>query len=192
VLAVAGDWEPRPPLPATQATPAEWLACARAAASQPGDAVVTISTGRGKLGEGSQGTVHSGCLAAADALLQALEGCQLLQKMLRPGRGNGSVVPGTDCSGWPLVLAGHGLGAGAAALLSLRLLDQQLGEPCWLGLRPRLCHLASSAEQLPVLTGDACWLGACLRQGPPPYGPLAFPASCAAGPWRLRWPPAAA
>lgn len=141
MLAVAGDWELRPPIAAKQATPAEWLSSTCAAAAQPGDATVAIGRGQDKAGAESRGTVRSGCLAAAEELLRALEGCQLLQKMLRSGPG-GAAVPGRDCSGWPLVLAGHGLGAGAAALLSLRLRHRQLGEPRGLGLACACCCAA--------------------------------------------------
>ena len=43
------------------------------------------------------------------------------------GGGSGDPLASLDCSGWRLVVAGHGVGGGAAALLAPKLADLHLG-----------------------------------------------------------------
>lgn len=72
---------------------------------------------------------HAGSLMAAEALLLQLERSQLLQQLLRGADGGAAgPPPGLDCSGWQVVLVGHGEGAGAAALLAPKLAAMQLGQ----------------------------------------------------------------
>lgn len=124
VLGIAGDWlEPHlsddvaPP-------PCGWL----------GKGVVAAS----------QCWLHAASLEAAQLVLAELEGSGVLRSLLQQpsnagggtgggagggkseeaagaGQAHGAAAGLPDCSGWQLVVAGHGLGAGAAAALALKL-----------------------------------------------------------------------
>ena len=110
VLGIAGVWEPPYLGTDLEELPAGWLG----GGGEPAPA-------------GSW--VHAGSLGAAERLLAHLEAGGMLRQLLQPaqaGSAKGDEPPTQqqqalpDCSGWQLVLAGHGLGAGAAALLALK------------------------------------------------------------------------
>ena len=113
-----------------------------------GVAPAGASPAEGHAGSGPAGAspwAHAASLAAAEVLWEELEVGQLLQQLLPPapcGRPTASAAGqapppsnpkaaaavaaalkgrGLDTEGWQLVFAGHGVGAGAAALLALRL-----------------------------------------------------------------------
>lgn len=165
VLGIAGDWQHPPALPQVQPVPAEWLAVARGsgAAAEAGSGQglevagaadlcslpAAVAAGGGAAPNGNKshgkdrsscGNVHSRSLAAAEALLGELQRSKLLQRLLQPGAGQAEgMLAGVECSGWQLVVAGHGLGAGAACLLASRLHSWQLGEPtCFIAMRHHL------------------------------------------------------
>ena len=148
VLAVAGNWRQPHAVPQATAALPDWLDSAvrsggtAEAGHAAGAAAATPSGGVG--GNGSSSWVHKDSLEAAEALLAELDSRQLLHQLLRPstssggsagaGSGGGEAgeaaagLAGLDCAGWRLVVCGHGLGAGAAALLALKLQAMQLGE----------------------------------------------------------------
>ena len=73
---------------------------------------------KGWLAVGSDSSwAHGPSLAAAEQLAHHLEASGTLQRLIG-GDGSGGLP---DATGWQLVLAGHGLGGGAAALLALKL-----------------------------------------------------------------------
>lgn len=146
VLGIAGSWQWPHVVAEVAPTPAGWLGGGSVAAAEHG-AAATASSGMagtacvdGVQSPGGQRAhssapgswVHRQSLEAAQALLQELEGSQLLQRLLRPAGGGtgggGCPLPALDCSGWRLVVAGHGLGGGAAALLAPKLADLHPGE----------------------------------------------------------------
>lgn len=127
--------------------------------------------------------VHQDSLEAAEALLGELSRHRLLHRLLQPGisgstqagtaSGGGSPgaramgvadspLAGLDCTGWRLVVSGHGLGAGAAALLTLKLQAWQLGALAVLAHGPpaQLCspdlaaRLAAACSLTTVVVGD--------------------------------------
>ena len=69
---------------------------------------------------------HAGILAAARAVAEDVEGEGVLAALLEgaplpPVVGAAPALPPGGCAGWRLVVTGHSLGAGVAALLALRL-----------------------------------------------------------------------
>jgi hypothetical protein len=142
VLGVAGHWrEPHPCIDDRVAQPpAGWLepGSAKAADLDDGNADMKLVAGP----EGGNEWLHSSSLEAAQALLVALASSGLQLNTSEPGgtlddssapQGGlpAAKVPALnlpDCRGWRLVLAGHGLGAGAAAMLALRLRWQHPGK----------------------------------------------------------------
>lgn len=124
VLGIAGNWRRPHAVPDAVPAPAGCLTgCATAAAEQ----------GSGADGSSKAGVfrswVHGESLVSAEALLLELERSQLLHQLLRgPAGGAAGPLAGLECSGWQLVVVGHGVGAGAAALLAPKLAGAQLGE----------------------------------------------------------------
>lgn len=149
MLGIAGDWQPPCTAPQAETALPAWLAggisgaaAEAAAGSGSGDAPVEAGAGTDAAGLAADSWVHRDCLAAAEALAEELERCRVLHRLLRPSAAAAGAagekaaaadaaddgLAGLDCTGWRLVLSGHGLGAGAAALLALRLQAWQLGE----------------------------------------------------------------
>ena len=149
MLGIAGSWQWPHVVPDVAGTPAGWLGGGSAAVAEHGAAGSASTHGKAALAglDGVQSPadeqahssapagswVHQQSLAAAQTLLQELDAGQLLQRLLRPTEGaktgtSGSPLDSLDCSGWRLVVAGHGMGGGAAALLAPKLADLHLGE----------------------------------------------------------------
>ncbi|KAL4440381.1 hypothetical protein ABPG75_003382 [Micractinium tetrahymenae] len=191
VLGIAGNWQRPHAVPHVETALPAWLAggssaaaAEAAAGSGDGDAGAKAAAGSGDDERAPGSWVHRDCLEAAEALAAELERCQVLHRLLRPAaaaNGNASEAAGAasagfpapagqaagglalpDCTGWRLVVSGHGLGAGAAALLALRLQGWQLGPlSVWaLGPPAQLCSadvaaaLASACQLTTVVVGD--------------------------------------
>lgn len=140
VLGITDVWQ-QPHLSCeTQPLPPAWLASSTTAAAAE---IQVLSEGVKPTAAAQQsgappnlktgGTwVHAASLRAAQEVWDQLEASQVLQRLLTrragqqgvstPAQGGVERLEGLpDCSGWQVVLAGHGLGAGAAALLALKL-----------------------------------------------------------------------
>ena len=143
VLGIAGVWEP-PHLTGTVGPlPAEWMAAAvggDADATHTTTGATSGSTGSASAGGGSSGSssswVHAASLTAAQQVWERLEASQVLRRLLlaapaKAGAGGATAAALPDCRGWLLVLVGHDLGAGAAALLALRIKAWHPGEYAW-------------------------------------------------------------
>jgi hypothetical protein len=141
VLSIAGDWQRPLMAPTVQPMPRNWLPGNSEAAAEAGNGADATSTPppNGYANGCADAWAHADSLEAAQALLEQLETTQLLQELLRPEGSSTAAAPRT-ATAWPekvgscsrLVVTGHGLGAGAAALLALKLQAWQLGEPGWL------------------------------------------------------------
>lgn len=150
VLGVAGSWQWPHAVPEVAPAPPGWLSSSSAAAAEHGsastaggqaaaggvDGIEAVGAQQAQIGA-TDGTcsswVHKQSLEASQALLQELERSQLLQQLLRPAGDAGASsgpLAALDCAGWRLVVAGHGVGGGAAALLAPKLAGMHLGEPC--------------------------------------------------------------
>lgn len=143
-------------MPEVAPAPAGWLSGSGAAAAEHGNAAAAggqaatggvdgIEAGGAQqaqtgAADGTGSWVHKQSLEAAQALLQELERSQLLQRLLRPAgdASSSGALAALDCAGWRLVVAGHGVGGGAAALLAPKLAGLHLGELCFASLRWRV------------------------------------------------------
>lgn len=137
VLGIGGSWQWPHTIPEAAPLPAGWLASGSAAAAEEGgaapapavvpglDGTPTPATSGGKSGGGSW--VHKQSLEAAQALLAELHRSQLLQQLLQPAARSSGPMATLDCHGWRVVVAGHGVGGSAAALLAPKLAGWHLG-----------------------------------------------------------------
>lgn len=136
VLGIAGDSAWPHAVPGEVPAPADWLASSSCAAAEEGGAAAPAAglpsagstDAHGTQSSSASSWMHGDSLQAAQALLQELERSQLLQQLLRPAAGAACGTLGAlDCHGWQVVVTGHGVGAGAAALLAPKLAGWHLG-----------------------------------------------------------------
>lgn len=177
MLGIAGNSEWPHIAPDAVPAPAGWAASSGSAVVEAGGAAAAAGAVPGVEAQDAapahgsgESWAHQDSLQAAQALLQELERSQVLQQLLQPAAGSGGALGGLDCHGWQIVLAGHGVGAGAAALLAPRLAGWHLGEQpgphwacsaAWLG-----CSRAMLGNATAGTATNQCTLAAAAAAGP--------------------------